>query len=695
MILGVAYYPEHWPEERWPVDAAMMGELGLQVVRLAEFAWSRLEPRQGQYDWAWLDRAIDVFSQAGLQIVLGTPTAAPPAWLSRSYPETLPVDEQGHIRQFGSRRHYCPNSPLYRQLSVGIAAALAKRYAGLQEVIGWQIDNEFGGGRTARCYCPRCAEAFRAWLRQRYGLLEALNQAWGAVFWSQEYYDWEQIELPAGTVAAPNPSQVLDYYRFASDSFATYQKLQIEALRQRIPLGADGRPRQWITHNFMGLFQDLDQFDLAADLDFASWDSYPTGNPDRWRVLLYPPGVDSGQNDVLFAYDAGDPYITAMAHDLTRSLKRGPFWVMEQQCGHVNWGMYNSGVRPGTTRLWTWHALASGASAVIYFRWRACLYAQEQYHSGLLQHDATPGVGYADLQALQAEAELLRDVAAQPFEPARTALLFDFADLWALQIQPHRKDFHYLRHLFVFYQALQELGLAVDLAQPGSDLSSYRLVVAPSLHLADEGLVAHLEEYVRRGGKLLLGVRSGFKTPSNRVTDQPLPGALRSLSGALVKRWEALPPGIGYRLASRAPGLEGTAQVWAEWLQPEAGAGTQELAAYQDGPYTGGAALTGRHLGEGAVFSLGFYPTPQQAKALMIHLSEQAGLEPNRTLPRGVIARRRGGNWLLLNFCEQEQQVMIGGQVVQLEGRGVHLVKSQPVDQAGATNSGSVRAEKI
>jgi beta-galactosidase len=386
--------------------------------------------------------------------------------------------------------------------------------------------------------------------------------------------------------------------------------------------------------------------------------------------------MDSSQNDPLFAYDSGDPYITGMAHDLTRSLKRKPFWVMEQQCGHVNWGTYNSGVRPGTTRLWTWHALACGASAVIYFRWRACLYAQEQYHSGLLQHDASPGVGYEDVQRLQGERELLNEIASQPEEAARTAILFDFADLWALQIQPHRKDFHYLRHLFVFYQALQELGLAVDLVQPGSDLSGYRLVVAPSLHLADERLAARLEGYVRNGGRLLLGVRSGFKTPSNRVTDQPLPGALSSLCGVVVQRWQALPPGVGYSLAGRVPGLEGLAQVWVEWLQPAANAGTQALAAYQDGPYAGGAALTGRHLGEGIVFSLGFYPTPQQARALMDHLAQQAGLETNGALPRGVIARRRGEYWLLLNFCEESRQVEVGGRVIQLAGRDVCVIRA-------------------
>jgi hypothetical protein len=248
MQFGVCYYPEHWPEARWAEDARQMRALGLSIVRIAEFAWSRIEPQEGRFAWEWLDRAVATLSAAGLKIVLGTPTAAPPAWLSRGYPDTLPVDEQGRRRNFGSRRHYCPNHPAYRRFSRRIVSLMAAHFAAHPAVVGWQIDNEFGGGGTARCYCEHCADAFRRWLQARYGTLEALNQAWGTVFWSQEYSAWEQIGPPILTGSAANPSHTLDYYRFASDSWVDYQQMQLEAL------GPHRRADQFATHNGMGLF---------------------------------------------------------------------------------------------------------------------------------------------------------------------------------------------------------------------------------------------------------------------------------------------------------------------------------------------------------------------------------------------------------------------------------------------------------
>lgn len=667
MILGVDYYPEHWPVERWAEDARLMRSLGLQVVRIAEFAWANLEPQEGCYEWAWLDRSIAVLAGAGLQVILGTPTAAAPAWLARAYPETLPVDDQGRRREFGSRRHYCPNSPVYREKTRQIVAAMAERYGGDGRIIGWQIDNEFGGGKTARCYCPACAAAFRAWLQARYASLEALNEAWGAVFWSQTYAGWDQIQPPVLTVAPPNPSHSLDYYRFASDSYVEYQQLQIDLLK------AAGGGRQFVTHNFMGLYPDLDHYRLAAGLDFATWDSYPTGNPDRWRPLLYPPEWDAKRNLPVYAYDAGDPIVTGMAHDLTRGLKRGPFWIMEQQCGHINWGQYNPGIRPGTVRLWTWHALASGASGVVYFRWRSTWYAQEQYHSGLLQHDASLGVGYTDVQALQAERHFLEEVAARPYA-APVALLFDYDDLWAIQLQPHRQDFTYLRHLFVFYQALQRLGVNVDIVSSRADLSGYRLVVAPTLHLADDGLAEGLAEYVRSGGALLLGVRTGFKTPTNRVTDRPLPGALSELAGVTVRDWHALPPGVQYDIESSLPGLDGMAGFWAENLAIRLPGEADTLATYCSGPFRGRPALTEHHLGQGRVLYLGWYPSPEQAEALLGHLAGEVGIETIPGLPHGMLAIRRGERVVLLNFTENTLRVDLAGRQVSVPSRDVKVV---------------------
>ncbi len=667
MKLGVCYYPEHWPEDRWPEDARLMRAAGLDLVRIAEFAWAKMEPAEGRYDWSWLDRAIDTLAAAGLQVVLGTPTATPPAWLVRAHPEVLPVDSQGRVRQFGSRRHYCANSPVYRDYTTRIVTALAHRYAAHPAVVGWQIDNEFGCHDTARCYCPRCAAAFREWLKARYGSLEALNQAWGTVFWSQTYSGWEQILPPNLTVTEPNASQVLDYYRFSSDSVVAYQQLQLDLLR-RLTHG------QRITHNLMGNFPDLDYHKLSQPLDFVCWDSYPTGYAEVQAESLYLP--DEPRPPV--AYDVGDPYVTGFCHDLTRGLKQGPYWVMEQQPGGINWARLNPGVRPGAVRLWTWHALGSGAEAVVYFRWRACRFAQEQYHTGLLKHDASPDTGYEEVLRLLPEREQMARLAAEPVQP-QVAMLLDYNDLWALQLQPHHRDFGYLRLLFRYYAALARLGLAVDLVSPQADLGRYKLVLAPSLHLAGEALAVALERYVEAGGALLLGVRSGFKTPTNLVTDQPLPGALHRLAGASVRYWHALPPGVSFPYQSGIPGLGGQAGLWAEALEPDpdtegAWKRARLLAHYTAGPFAGLGALTQADLGAGRVWYAGWYPAPAQAQALLAYLAAELGLETIPNLPEGMLVCRRGGCQVWLNFTETPQTVPYGETSITIEPRNLRVI---------------------
>lgn len=663
MQFGVCYYPEHWPQARWAEDARLMRAAGLEMVRIGEFAWAEMEPAPGKYAWEWLDQAIETVAAAGLKLILGTPTATPPAWLTQAYPDCLRMDSNGRYRQHGSRRHTCPNSPTYRYESRRIVTAMAQRYASHPALIGWQIDNEFGGGKTARCYCPHCAAAFRVWLQARYGSLAALNEAWGTVFWSQRYSDWAQIQPPGGHIDKPNPSHELDYYRFCSDSYVAYQQTQIEAIRPYAP-------HQFITHNFMGLFRDLNQHDLAAPLDFATWDNYPTGNPERWRLMLYPPGMDTRRTDPTYAYDVGDPIITGMAHALTRGLKQAPFWVMEQQCGHINWGAENPGIRPGTPRLWVWHAVAEGASAVVYFRWRATLYAHEQYHSGLLRHDGRFDIGWQDQQTLLAEKSLLDAVAAQPYS-ARVALLFDFDDTWAIQLQPHRADFGYLRHLYVYYRALQRLGVAVDVVSARADLRPYKLLIAPTLHLAGAETAARLQAYVEQGGTLLLGVRSGFKTPSNLVTAAPLPGNLRPLVGARVTSWQSLPDGVSWQVETAVPDLGGAVGYWVETLEPETAV---VLAHYVNEGVQGLVALSENRVGQGRALYLGWYPTHMQAGALLRYLLPQLGIAHLEGLPAGLIAIPRGPYTVLLNFTDQPLIAQIGAQPVTVAARDVRVV---------------------
>ena len=644
MKLGVCYYPEQWPEDRWATDAQMMVDSGLTLVRIAEFAWARMEPVRGRFEWGWLDRAVTVLADAGLQVILGTPTATPPAWMTQEFPAMMHVDANGRARKHGSRRHVCVNNPVYRAECDRIVRAMGERYGADPRIVGWQIDNEFGGGKTGRCYCAACTAGFRRWLQARYDTPAALNEAWGTVFWSQTYSDWNQVELPDEAIDKPNPSQVLDFYRFSSDSYVDFARLQVDSLRPLTP--------GFITTNFMGLYRDLDQFDLAQPFDFITWDNYPTGNPGRWRPLLYPPGQDMTRDDPVYAYDVGDAAIVSMAHALTRGLKDAPFWIMEQQCGLINWGDINPGVRPGTTRLWTWHALAEGAEACVYFRWRPTLFAQEQYHSGLLRHDGDPAQGLGDVIAMQAERDLMAAVAAQPFE-ADVALMVDFSDLWAMELQPQRRGFGYLRHLFVYYRALLERGIPVNLIPYSADLSGYKLVLAPTVHLPDEALVERLTAYVTGGGHLLLGVRSGFKTPTNLVTDRPLPGLLRELVGARITTWQSLPDDVGPVVTTSLPDLGGRATFWYETMVAES---ATPLGHYE----TGEVALTANALGAGRIVTLGWYPDPEQVAALLPTLLAEAGVHGGPDLPDGVLMFPRGQYTILLNFTDLDRVVSLG-----------------------------------
>ena len=386
MYFGADYYPEHWPKERWAEDAKLMKEASINVVRVAEFAWAKLEPMEDNYDFSWLDEAIETLVNEGIEAVMGTPTATPPKWLMDKYPEIYMKDKFGQIRGFGSRRHHCYNSPVYHEYSSRIVAKMAEHYRQNPNVVAWQIDNEFGCQDTGQCYCEDCLAAFKEWLKNKYGTIEAVNVAWGTVFWSQNYQGWDEMILPGYTVCdesdnnfhGHNPGMLLDFYRFSSDSVVNYQKLQIDEIRKV----AD----QPITHNMMGHFPEIDYFDLGEDLDFVCWDNYPK---NQW-------GISDYRN-------------IAMAHDLMRGVKDKNFWVMEQQSGPCGWSVLGDTPEPGQLRLWTYQAIAHGAEAIVYFRWRTCTFGAEEYWYGILDHDGIPRRRYQEIKQTGKELQALSD----------------------------------------------------------------------------------------------------------------------------------------------------------------------------------------------------------------------------------------------------------------------------------------------
>ena len=523
--LGVCYYPEHWPEEVWVEDAQRMKDTGLGWVRVGEFSWSRLEAREGMFAWEWLDRAVEVLGAKGLKVVMGTPSATPPKWVVEKYPDMLAIDNEGRPRKFGSRRHYCFSHLGYRQEAARMAASMAERYGRNPHVKAWQIDNEYGCHGTTISYSNSACAGFREWLAQKYQVIDALNCAWGNVFWSMEYTDFDEIDLPNLTVAEANPMHWLDFRRFTSDQVVAFNRAQIEAMRPHTDCP--------LMHNYMGRVTDFDHFNVGDDLEIASWDSYPTGFVEQ---RLYE---DDEQWKARFARQ-GDPDFQAFHHDLYRAVGKGRWWIMEQQPGPVNWATYNPIPLDDMVKLWTMEAIAHGAEVISYFRWRQIPFAQEQMHSGLLRADRANAQAQIEVAALAEEIIELGEI--RHFE-AEIALVFDYESQWAWEIQPQGKNFDYFRLVFEQYRALRKLGLNVDiLPKTCRNFGNYRLILIPGLMAWNDELKAAIEAF---HGVVLAGPRTGLKTPDMQIPHLLGPGFVN----VTVSRVATTRPNISFPLA--------------------------------------------------------------------------------------------------------------------------------------------------
>lgn len=621
--LGVCYYPEHWDESRWAEDAARMRDLGLAWVRIGEFAWSRLEPTPGRLDWDWLDRAMDTLGGAGLKVVLGTPTATPPKWLVDRMPDMLPVDREGRPRGFGSRRHYDFSHAGYRGECRRIVRLLADRYGRHRALGAWQIDNEYACHDTVLSYSEAAREQFRAWLARRYQSPQAMNRAHGNVFWSMEVSDWSEVDLPNLTVTEPNPALVLAFRRFASDMVAEFNRLQVEEIRAR-----SDAP---ILHNYMGRVTDFDHFAVGADLDAASWDSYPIGFlSDR---LENPP-----ERKLRFLRQ-GDPDNQAFHHDLYRSVgghgpggggpSAGRWWVMEQQPGPVNWAPWNPAPLPGMVRLWTWEAFAHGAEVVSYFRWRQVPFAQEQMHAGLHRPDGAPAPGYEEVAQVARELEGMEAIAPAK---APVALVFDYESCWAWETQPQGRDFDFFRLAFAAYRACRRAGLSVDILPPTTaDLSGYKIVLAPGLMRLSNTFRNVLKEF---DGLALLGPRTDTKTEDLSIR-LPLGPDLPGCDVSVVLS-ESLPPNAEVTLEDGGRFLH--------WFDHLEGNSPVRLSTADGRP-----ALVG-----GRLRYVAGWPDDATFERIVRSMCEEAGVA-TLDLPDGLRVRDTATHRFVLNYAPEPQ----------------------------------------
>ena len=655
ILMGTAWYPEQWPESRWEEDLGMMEAADLKVVRIAEFAWSRMEPAEGRYDFDWLERAINVAAKHHIVSVIGTPTATPPAWLTQKYPDTLRVEPDGQRVTHGNRAHASASSPRYREFCRRIAEQMAIRFGHNPNVVGWQIDNEYGYALMS--YEDGTRGQFQDWLKAKYKTLESLNTHWATAYWSQAYDNWGEIPIPVG---GHNPGLMLDWKHFVTYLWTSYQQNQIDVIRKH------AEPRQFITGNFMGFFDGFDHYAIADPLTFASWDDY----------------VGSGHVD---------PEHNGMAHDLTRGFKRENFWVMETQPGAVNWSSLNNFLNRGEARAMAWQAIGHGADDVNYWQWRSALNGQEEIHGVLVGPDGTP-VPFLDEVSQTAHEFAKTESSFRDTSPlSQVALLYSYDSHWAIQFQKHTGKYDDIELLKSYYHALRQFSQSVDVVSAYAPLDGYKLVAAPSLNVLPTDLADHLLEYVRNGGHLVLGPRSGLKDEFNSLLPQRQPGFLVDALGARVEQYYALDKDFP---VSGAWG-NGEASIWAEQLKSQA-PDAEVLLRYgtSNGWLDHQPAVITRVYGKGRITYVGAELDDKLMTAAAEWMTQKSGVTPVfGPVPDGVDVSRRVGPskqvFVLINYSQENRRVHLPRSMkLVLDGKQGDAVDLPPYGVAVALDNG-------
>lgn len=631
-LTGTYYYPEHWDESQWERDFKQMHELGFEFTHFAEFAWAQLEPEEGKYDFAWLDKAVELAAKYDLKVVMCTSTATPPVWVSLNYPETLLVNENGQRDVHGSRQHASFASPTYRKLAFRMIEELARRYGNDPRIIGWQLDNEpsvqFDYNEAARLN-------FRQFLRDKYhNDIQALNDAWGTAFWSALYSSFDQIELPRRARWGMNLHHILDFRRFAAKQ--THDFLNEQAL-----LIKKYANNQWITSNYIPNY-DEGHIGGSKELDFVSYTRY----------MVHGENAGIGRR----GYRVGHPLRISMANDFFRPVQ-GTYGVMELQPGQVNWGGVNPQPLPGAVRLWLWSVFAGGSDFVCTYRYRQPLYGFEQYHYGIVGTDGvsvTPG-GKEYSQFTREIASLRKVADAREDKPAdylkrRVAILFNHENSWNIDNQKQNYSWHTLGHIEKYYRPLKAFGAPVDFINELKDFQEYPIMVVPAYQLSDPALIARWKNYAEQGGHLVISCRTAQKDRFGRLPEMSFGDMLAPLTGNHIDFYDLLlPEGEPGKLAM--DGTEYTWHTWGEILKPAADA--EIWAVYLDEFYAEAPAVTHRKVGKGSVTYVGVDSHDGALeKQVLSKLYKQLDI-PVMDLPYGIVLEYRNGLGIVLNYTDQ------------------------------------------
>ena len=598
ILYGGDYNPNQWPREIWAEDMDLFKKAGINSATVNVFSWAKLQPDENTYDFSELDDIIAMLSENGIDIVLATATGAMPAWMAKKYPEVTRVDFEGRRHKFGQRHNHCPNSLVWQKYAARLAGELAKRYGSNPHVVCWHINNEYNTG----CYCENCEKAFRIWLREKYGTLEAVNAAWNTEFWGHTFYDWDEIVAPNNlsdgmgfgfTRKTAFAGISIDYDRFLSDSLLENYKLERDAIRaydKETP----------ITTNLMGTYKGLDYFKWAKEMDIVSWDNYPAYNTP-WSF-------------------------TAMRHDLMRGLKDAPFMLMEQTPSQQNWQPYNSLKKPGQMRAQSYQTIAHGADTIQFFQLRRSKGACEKFHGAVIAHS-----GSGDTRVFKECAQLgeeLKKLGAETLRAKNTSevgIIFDWDNYWALEYTSGPNvDLKYVDQIHQYYQYFYEHHIPVDMIPVDGDFSRYKAICAPVLYMVKEGVAEALEAFVEAGGTLITGMMSGIVDQSDNVHLGGYPGPLRRLCGIWAEEIDALAPEQSNTL--RFPdGTEAQCKLLCDIIRPE---GAETLAAYGGDFYEGTPAVTKNSFGKGTVYYVGTQPDHDGIAKILDALTAGADVKP-------------------------------------------------------------------
>ncbi|MEV0961479.1 beta-galactosidase [Streptomyces sp. NPDC049910] len=647
---GGDYNPEQWPREVWDEDMRLMRQAGVNLVTVGVFSWALLEPRPGQYTFGLLDEVMDLLHANGIAVDLATGTASPPPWFSLEHPRSLPVDRDGVRRWHGSRQTFCPSSPDYAEAAGRLVERVVDRYRDHPALVLWHLHNEWGN-HNAHCFCDTSAAAFRGWLRERYGDLGGLNDAWGTAFWSQRYGDWEEVMPPRATTAVANPTQQLDFWRFSSDALLALHRREAEIVRRLSP----GVPLT--TNLLVTLEKKVDGFSFASECDLVSVDQYLTAADPEAHVGL--------------SLDA----------DLARGMGGGAPWLlMEHSTSAVNWQPRNVAKTPGQMRRNSLAHLARGANGILYFQWRQSKAGAEKWHSAMLPHGGTDTKTWREVTALGRDLRALAEVRGSRVE-SDVALLFDWNAWWALEMDATPSvDLRYLDLVRGWYQALWSLGVTCDLVHPGSDLSGYRLVLVPSLPLTSDGDATSLTDFVAAGGHAAVGFFSGVVDENDQVRLGGHPGAYRELLGIRVDEFFPLREAESVRLSDGSP-----AALWTELVGLR---GAEAFLSFHrdpslGGPVAGHPAITRHRFGDGVSWYVATRPDGGALRALLARVCREAGVRAAAEVPAGVEAvRRRGpdsGYLFLINHTDTD---------VSVPADGVDLLSGTPISGTAMVRAG-------